>query len=334
MLGLMGALGIFPAGCSGDGGEAGEGGAEVPGDAVADVGRDAPPEDARGAPEADEAGPLRRRILVGQPGPRTTRWAPDHGRRTGLRAPPEGFVDLREAVPGVFLDIRYHGKDNFTGAPLPGYDAPGAWLRVEAAEALARVQEELSQEGLALLVYDAYRPQRATEAMVAWALRSDNAWTLEQGYIASRSSHAHGTTVDLTLVSQATGEPLDMGTPWDTFSDRSHVDNAVGRVKDNRDRLQGAMASQGFRPYSKEWWHFRFPLDGTAPRDVPYGCHEVEEGSWAAPEGWAEPGWTPPEPAVLRRCEGPRAQAAPVGGAEAEAAEEPEGDAAGEETAP
>ena len=215
-------------------------------------------------PATDEADPV-----VASP----TRWTPADPLPGGLASPPEGFVSLHEAVPRVILDIRYAGEDNFTGAALPGYGAPGAWLHVEAAAALARVAERIAPEGLGLLVYDAYRPARASKAMVEWAERTDNTWTLEQGYVAARSGHNHGHTVDLTLYEFESGVELDMGTPWDTFSSESHIVWGEGEVRANRDRLQAAMTAEGWKPYSKEWWHFRLPVEGTVPLDLQY---EVE----------------------------------------------------------
>ena len=214
--------------------------------------------------------------------------------------PPVGFQDLAQTAPSVLQDIRYAGASNFTQAPLPGYGAESAWLVDKAAEALKRVQATLEKQGLGLLVYDAYRPQRGTAAMVAWAECLGQEALLNDGYIARHSGHNHGHTVDLTLVSQATGTPLDMGTPWDTFSEESHTLNATGTALENRLVLKRAMEAEGFRNYTKEWWHFRLPTEGTRPRDVPYGCEEPGEGSWTAPEGWHNvayrvPGVWPPQ---------------------------------------
>lgn len=210
-----------------------------------------------------------------------------------LRSPPEGFVDLRDAIPGISLEIRYHTPDNFTGAPVPGYGAPGAWLREEVAQALAAVQQSLAPGGLGLHVYDAYRPARATRAFVAWATRTDQVFLLNNGYIARRSGHNRGDTIDLTLVRLEGGAPLDMGTLWDVLDERSHTMRAQGEALANRLVLRDAMRSVGFHPYSKEWWHFSFELPGAKHRDVPYGCFEAEEGAWQPPAGWDEPGWEP-----------------------------------------
>lgn len=205
-------------------------------------------------------------------------------------SPPDGFVDLAVAAPRVRFDIRYASTNNFTGEVLPGYAAPGAWLRVEPARSLAAAQRELEAEGLGLLVFDAYRPLRATLAMVAWATRTGRADLLDDGYIARRSNHNRGTTVDLTLVDAATGAPLDMGTPFDTLDTRAHTRNATGEVAKHRQRLVEALRRHGFVNYWKEWWHFTWQPDASPPaRDVPYGRDEVPEGAWRPPEGWDRP---------------------------------------------
>lgn len=196
-----------------------------------------------------------------------------------LRTPPEGFVDLVKTVPGLRLHIGYHTSQNFTGAPLPGYGAEGAWLLEPAAQALAKVAQDLAARHLGLLVYDAYRPARASQAMVAWARRTGHADLLGP-YIAPKSGHNHGNTVDLTVVDLTTGVPLEMGTPWDTFAEGSHTANATGQALENRLLLRKAMEARGFRPYNAEWWHFTFPMKKTRPRDVPYGSLEPDEGHW------------------------------------------------------
>lgn len=210
-------------------------------------------------------------------------------------APPEGWVDLTEHIPSLRVDIRYHTPDNFTEAPLPGYGVPGAWLQQAPADALQEVQAELEKQGLGLLVYDAYRPLRGTLGMVAWAERTDQEHLLN-GYIARRSGHNKGNTIDLSVVNLSTGEELDMGTPWDTLNERSHTRNATGEALENRLLLRAAMHAQGWRNYSKEWWHYSFAMEGDLRhRDVPYACFEPAEGSWKAPEGWNQPGYTMPQ---------------------------------------
>lgn len=218
--------------------------------------------------------------------------APDP--RLGQRAAPVGFVDLRDALPEACFAVGYHTAENFTGAPLPGYLAPGAWLLDAPAAALGRVEARLRKAGWTVVIYDAYRPLRGTLAMVAWAKRTDQVGLLDTGYIARRSGHNHGHTVDLGLAAPGTCALPDMGTPWDTLDDRSRLKNATGEVLERRLLLAGAMRAEGFASYWKEWWHYQFRLDGTAGRDVPYGSGEPEEGAWAAPAGWERPGWTPP----------------------------------------
>lgn len=191
------------------------------------------------------------------------------------RPPPPGLVDLRAVLPGACFDIRYHTADNFTGAPLPGYGAPGAWLRERPAQALARAQAALGRDGLTLLVYDAYRPARASLAMVAWAERSGQRRLVDDGYIARRSGHNRGDTVDLTLAGAGTCAPLDMGTPWDHLGPESHPRSAAGEPLHNRLRLRRTMRSVGFFPYDKEWWHFTFRDPGAIPLDIPYRADDT-----------------------------------------------------------
>ncbi|MFH1467163.1 MAG: M15 family metallopeptidase [Pseudomonadota bacterium] len=213
--------------------------------------------------------------------------------RDFLNPVPEGFEDLCVDHTGITCAIAYHTAENFTGAPLPGYGAPAAWMLLEPAAAVQRVADTLAEQGLGLLIYDAYRPVRGTLSMVAWARRSGNE-ALLHGYIASRSGHNHGHTVDLTLADLATGEPLDLGCPFDTLDERAHTRNAEGEVLAHRLLLVEAMKAEGFKNYSKEWWHYSTKLEGTSPRDVPYGCFEPAEGAWTPPEGWDRPGYVPP----------------------------------------
>lgn len=183
----------------------------------------------------------------------------------------ERLVDLGTLDPAPVLDVRYATAHNFTGSPLPGYAQPRALLRPRAAEALERVGERLRRQGYGLKVWDAYRPVRATLAMVEWAEGSGNLWVLEEGYVARRSGHNRGTTVDLTLVRLDTGEELDMGTAYDHFSEAAHTANAVGEVLRNRRILLDAMAAEGWENYPKEWWHFSLSGEDP-PLDVPLHC--------------------------------------------------------------
>jgi len=168
------------------------------------------------------------------------------------------LTDVRTVDSTIVVDMRYATSNNFTGAPLPGYLANRAFLRREAAAALARVQRGLRPQGLGIKVFDAYRPVRATLAMVDWTQRVNRTDLLKDGYIASRSRHNLGLAIDCTLIDLATGRELEMGTPFDTFSSAAHTANASGQVAANRQKLKTAMEKEGFVNYDQEWWHFSF----------------------------------------------------------------------------
>jgi D-alanyl-D-alanine dipeptidase len=179
------------------------------------------------------------------------------------------LADVRSVDSSIAVELRYFTANNFTGAPLPGYEANRAYLRREAAVALGRVQQQLRTQGLGLLVYDGYRPVSGTLGMVAWAERTGNMKYFKQGYIARRSRHNMGVAVDLTLITLDTGKPFEMGTPYDTFSKAAHTANATGQAAKNRQLLVSAMQAQGFTNYDQEWWHFSFVVPDPVPFDVP-----------------------------------------------------------------
>jgi D-alanyl-D-alanine dipeptidase len=179
------------------------------------------------------------------------------------------LVDVQSLDSTIRVDLRYRDSANFTGAPLPGYTANRALLHRDAAAALARVQRALRTEGLSLLVWDAYRPVRATLEMVAWTERTGQGALVTDGYIADRSRHNLGVAIDCTLVDIATGEPLDMGTAYDTFTDAAHTANASGTVAEHRLRFVSAMAREGFLNYDREWWHFSYAVPRPMRFDVP-----------------------------------------------------------------
>lgn len=182
----------------------------------------------------------------------------------------EGFVDVADLLPGVALDIRYATAHNLTGHPLAGYLAAKALMTREAAAALALAAEECQRQGLGLLIYDAYRPQKAVADFVAWSRQPEDGRTKAEfypeldkaslfplGYIALRSGHSRGSTVDLTLT--RSGQPVDMGTGFDWMADKSHHGAAglTAQQEANRALLRGVMAWAGFAPYENEWWHYR-----------------------------------------------------------------------------
>jgi D-alanyl-D-alanine dipeptidase len=168
------------------------------------------------------------------------------------------LTDVQALAPEIRVGLRYATTDNFTGAPIAGYEGNHAYLRREAATALARVARKAASDGLALYVYDAYRPVRATLAMVDWAQRTGRLDLFRDGYIASRSRHNLGLAIDLTLVDGRTGVPLDMGTPFDTFSRSAHTMNTSGPVLERRLLLKHLMESEGFVNYDQEWWHYSY----------------------------------------------------------------------------
>ena len=169
------------------------------------------------------------------------------------------LVDVGRLDSTIRVDLRYRTGSNFTGAPLPGYEGNRALLRREPAYALAQVQRALRAEGLGLKIWDAYRPVRATDAMVRCTERTGRTDLVRDGYIAARSRHNLGVAVDLTLV-DATGREVAMGTAFDTFSPAAHTANASGEVLANRLRLQRAMERAGFAAYDQEWWHFSYSV--------------------------------------------------------------------------
>ena len=177
------------------------------------------------------------------------------------------LVDVRSVDSTIEVDARYAGSDNFTGAPLPGYEAPRALLRREAALALGRVQARLRSGGLGLRVFDGYRPVRATLAMVDWTRRAGRRELVDSGYIARRSRHNLGVAVDLTMVDLASGTEVPMGTAFDTFTPAAHTANAEGRFRRYRQILVRVMESEGFQNYEKEWWHFSYEVEGAVAFD-------------------------------------------------------------------
>jgi D-alanyl-D-alanine dipeptidase len=182
------------------------------------------------------------------------------------------LVDVRTYASSIQLDVRYATANNFTGAPLDGYCQGTALMLRPRARALGRVQRALGRRGLGLKVFDAYRPARASRAMVRWARRTDNQDLLKEGYIAPKSNHNLGSTVDLTLVRRADGRELDMGTSFDAFTPRANTTRARNRVLRNRLILKNTMEAQAFVNYFREWWHFDSEVPGTRRLDVPIGC--------------------------------------------------------------
>lgn len=184
---------------------------------------------------------------------------------------PSKFVVLADYVPSVIQEIRYYSTYNFIGDRIDGYEEPVALLTKEAARALKRVANELFVMGYRLKIYDAYRPACAVKHFVLWGIEDQDIRMkpyfypdlqkqelFAKGYIASRSSHSRGSTVDLTLLNMDTGKEVDMGGPFDLFSEVSHPDykGITNEQFRNRMLLQSAMVRNGFKPIDCEWWHF------------------------------------------------------------------------------
>lgn len=210
---------------------------------------------------------------------------------------PEEFVALRDVAPGIRQDIRYFTAHNFVGDPIDGYRQPMCLLTEDAAVALRKAQRAFLRQGYTLKVYDCYRPQRAVDHFVEWAKdledrrmkqefypRIDKSTLFEDGYIAAKSGHSRGSTVDLTLVElpwrpsrpYTPGEPLvpcyapqearfadnsvDMGTGYDCFDTLSHTldERIQGEQRENRLLLKQGLEEAGFVNYPNEWWHYTY----------------------------------------------------------------------------
>ena len=181
----------------------------------------------------------------------------------------QDFVDIAAYIPGIEVEARYAGAHNLVGAPLDGYRANKALMTRKAADALAKAYRVLQSMGYGVLVYDAYRPQKAVDHFVRWAAEPETGLTRAEfypgiekqqlfplGYIATKSGHTRGSTVDLTLTRN--GTPVDMGTGFDWMMDLSHhgADGLTEAQQANRALLRGVMCWAGFRPIESEWWHY------------------------------------------------------------------------------
>ena len=191
---------------------------------------------------------------------------------------PSSFVLLADYVPAIVQEIRYYSTYNFIGERIDGYEEPCAILTKQAARALKSVSNEMNVRGYRLKVFDAYRPASAVKHFVLWGIEDtdirmkpyfypdlEKQELFMKGYIASRSSHSRGSTVDLTLLDMKTGKEVDMGSPFDMFSEVSHPDykGITEEQYENRMQLRNVMIRNGFEPIDCEWWHFTL-------RDEPY----------------------------------------------------------------
>ena len=183
----------------------------------------------------------------------------------------KGFVYLSDIDSSIIVDLKYYSKNNFTGKFVEGYNSNKAILTKEAAINLSNVQDDLNKLGYSLILYDAYRPQSAVNFFVKWSLNFNDTINkriyypnnkkselFKLGYIAYKSGHTRGSTVDVSLVEITTNKVLDMGTIFDYFGVESHTffDDISENQKSNRLILFEAMSNNGFKNYSKEWWHY------------------------------------------------------------------------------
>ncbi|MCM8570655.1 M15 family metallopeptidase [Gramella jeungdoensis] len=189
---------------------------------------------------------------------------------------PDGFVYIDAEIPGVVYEIRYAGSNNFIGKPVKGYKREQAILSEPAAKALAKVQKELISKDYMLKIFDAYRPQTAVNHFIEWAREPGDTLNKQQfypdvskknlfelGYIASRSGHSRGSTVDLTIIHAETCEEVDMGSTYDFFGEISHHNSIkiTEEQKRNRELLKNIMSKYGFRAYPEEWWHYTYRME-------------------------------------------------------------------------
>lgn len=193
------------------------------------------------------------------------------------------FVNITDVVPDAILEIRYFGTYNFVGTRIDGYEQPTALLTRQAADSLKAVSDELKALGYRLKIYDAYRPQKAVDHFVRWGKdlndtlmkpyfypnESKDSLFIKE-YIATRSGHSRGSTLDLTLFDMRNEKDVDMGGTFDWFGRESHPDcggdpiTGTYRPNDtitaeqfaNRMILRRVMLKHGFKPYDCEWWHF------------------------------------------------------------------------------
>ena len=181
------------------------------------------------------------------------------------------FVLLTDVVPDAILEIRYYSTYNFVGDRIDGYEEPIALITKEAAVKLKEVSDELVKKGYRLKIFDAYRPQKAVTHFMNWAKdiedtrmkeyfypNLDKSVLFDQGYIAEKSGHSRGSTVDLTLFDMKTEKEVDMGGTFDYFGELSHPDykDITEEQYNNRMILREAMTNHGFKPLVEEWWHF------------------------------------------------------------------------------
>lgn len=184
---------------------------------------------------------------------------------------PDGFVYLSDVDKTITSELRYLSSNNFIGKPIDGYSNNRVIITKPAAINLKKIQTELLKKGFSLKIFDAYRPQQAVNHFVKWAkVLNDTLMKKEYypevhkselfnlGYIASKSGHTRGSTLDVTIINLKTAKELDMGSPYDFFGVQSHpfYPKISKEQKENRVFLRAIMLQNNFKPYENEWWHF------------------------------------------------------------------------------
>ena len=184
---------------------------------------------------------------------------------------PEGFIKLNDIDSTIIVDLKYNTKSNFTGKIVRGYKSNTAILSNEASNALINAQNDFKKLGYSLILFDAYRPQSAVDFFFEWSKdlndtinknsyypNINKSQLFAQGYIAKKSGHSRGSTVDVSLLDLSTMKQIDMGSIYDYFGIRSSTfyPNISDSQKNNRMILYNVMINNGFKNYSKEWWHF------------------------------------------------------------------------------
>jgi len=191
-----------------------------------------------------------------------------------LHALPTGFVYLKDIDPSIIEDIKYHSSDNFIGRRIKGYNAAKCILTYQAAYALSSLQKELNKKGMGFKVYDCYRPTMAVKNFIEWSQdiqdqqqkneyypHINKADFFKLGYVAEKSGHSRGSTIDLTIVRFTPDHKaveLNMGTHFDFMDETSHplYKKSVAEVWKNRIFLRSLMLNGNFNPFPTEWWHF------------------------------------------------------------------------------
>ena len=193
----------------------------------------------------------------------------------------EGFVYLKDVIPNIKIDLKYFTKNNFVGNKIKGYNAPVAIVTKETAYALKEIQNDLKHFDYGLKIFDSYRPQQAVDHFVRWAKNNSRKMKsihypdvkkknlFKEGYIAKKSSHTRGSTIDLTIINLNNGKELNMGTVYDFFGKESWLENKNLTIaqRANRLLLQSVMKKYGFIPLKEEWWHYTLSNEPFSEKD-------------------------------------------------------------------